>query len=67
MKLITTCSPKAKKTYPQAHTVLSAVHFAYPVRKAERWTETGEGMEIYTGLDIVRGRAEDRQSEPGQA
>lgn len=35
--------------------------------KAERWTETGEGMEIYTGLDIVRGRAEDRRSETGQA
>lgn len=67
MKLITSCSPSAKRTYPQAHTVLLVIHFAYPDRKAERRTETGEGMEIYTGLDIVRGRAEDRRSETGQA
>ena len=51
----------------QTHTVLLVIHFAYPLRKAELWIETGEGMEIYTGLDIVRSRAEDRQSEIGPA
>lgn len=64
MKLV---SPTAKKTYPSAHTVLLVIHIAYPVIKADRWTETREGMEIYTELDIVRGRAEDRRSEAEQA
>lgn len=47
----------------QAHTELLVSQIAQLVRKAERQTETREGMEIYTELDIVRGRAEDRQSE----
>ncbi len=67
MQLITSCSLRAKRTYPQALTVLLVSHFAYPDRKAERQAETGEAMEIHTGLDIVRGRAEDRRSETGQA
>lgn len=45
--------------------MLLVIRFAYRRRKAEPWIETGDGMEIYTGLDIVRSRAEDRQSEIG--
>lgn len=50
-------------TDPQAHTELLVSQIAQLVRKAERQTETREGMEIYTELDIVRGRAEDGHSE----
>lgn len=64
MKLI---RPTAKKTRPQGHTLFLVIHTAFPVKKAEHWTETGEGMGFYTGLDIVRGRAEDRRSETEQA
>lgn len=39
----------------------------WPVRKAEAYTETGWATENYTQIDILRGRAEDRRSETGQA